>query len=247
MKSKNANHKILRRILLAVLCILAVGLIAFGIYVSDYYHADAAAAQALETDETVTVEQLDSGTMAFVPAKPAAGLIFYPGGKVEYTAYAPLLHDLAQEGILCVLVKMPCNLAVLDINAADGIREQFPELEVWYIGGHSLGGSMAASYAAKHASEYSGLILLAAYSTADLSGAGLRVVSLYGTEDMVLNMEKYRGNRVNLPADTREYVIEGGCHAQFGSYGAQEGDGTPRISAEEQRQLAVDYITEAIR
>lgn len=104
-----------RRVFLCLLAVLLAVCIAFGIYVSDYYHTD-----------------------------PAAGLIFYPGGKVENTAYAPLLHDLAEDGILCVLVKMPCNLAVLDMNAADSIPERFSEVTDWYIGGHSLGGAMAA-------------------------------------------------------------------------------------------------------
>ena len=47
-------------------------------------------------------------------------------------------------------------------------------IEAWYMGGHSLGGSMAASYLEQHSSEYDGLILLASYSTADLSQTDLR-------------------------------------------------------------------------
>ena len=171
-----------------------------------------------------------------------AGLIFYPGGKVENTAYAPLLHDLAEDGILCVLVKMPCNLAVLDMNAADSIPERFSEVTDWYIGGHSLGGAMAASYAAKHTDELDGLVLLAAYSTADLTDSGLRVYAAYGSEDGVLNREKYEADRINLPQDTTEMVIDGGCHAGFGSYGAQKGDGAPVISAEEQQQQTADAL-----
>ena len=117
--------------------------IAFGIYVSDYYHADPAAEDALVSDDVVSVTE-QNGNWVFAPESPTAGLIFYPGGKVENTAYAPLLHDLAEDGILCVLVKMPCNLAVLDMNAADSIPERFSEVTDWYIGGHSLGGAMAA-------------------------------------------------------------------------------------------------------
>ena len=158
------------RILAAVLlCLLAVGVL-FGVYVGDYYHADAAAEAALLSDDSVTVTQ-ENGSWVFAPDTPTAGLIFYPGGKVENTAYAPLLHKLANKGILCVLVKMPCNLAVLDMNAADGIPEDFPEVNSWYIGGHSLGGAMAVSYAAKHTDELDGLVLLAAYSTTDLTGS----------------------------------------------------------------------------
>ena len=131
------------RVFLCLLVVLLAVCIAFGIYVSDYYHADPAAEDALVSDRFVTVTEQD-GNWVFAPESPTAGLIFYPGGKVENTSYAPLLHDLAEDGILCVLVKMPCNLAVLDMNAADGIPECFPKVTDWYIGGHSLGGAMAA-------------------------------------------------------------------------------------------------------
>lgn len=139
-----------------------------------------------------------------------------------------------EQGILCALVQMPANLAVLDMNAADGLRQQHPEVKEWYIAGHSLGGAMAASYAAEHAEDFSGLILLAAYSTADLTGTQLRVLSVYGSEDGVLDREAYAENRANLPSDTVELVLEGGCHAQFGSYGEQDGDGEPTMTGEEQ-------------
>ncbi len=49
---------------------------------------------------------------------------------------------------------------------------------------------MAASYLGKHTDEYDGLILLAAYSTADLSDSDLKVLSLYSSNDGVLSMEK---------------------------------------------------------
>ena len=235
MKQKN------RRVLAVVLlCLLAVGVL-FGVYVGDYYHAGAAAEAALLSDDSVTVTQ-ENGSWVFAPDTPIAGLIFYPGGKVENTAYAPLLHKLANKGILCVLVKMPCNLAVLDMNAADGIPEDFPEVNSWYIGGHSLGGAMAASYAAKYTDELDGLVLLAAYSTADLTGSRLRVYSTYGSDDGVLNREKYETDRSNLPANTTEVVIDGGCHAGFGSYGPQAGDGTPTISGEDQQQQTADAL-----
>lgn len=235
-----------RIILFVVICILAVLFLGCVVYVNDYYHADETAQEALWNEELVSVEQAGNGRIVFLPDNPKAGLIFYPGGKVEYTAYAPLLHELAKQGILCVLLKMPANLAVLDIDAADGILEEFPEIQNWYMGGHSLGGSMAAAYAAKHTDEYDGLILLAAYSTEDLRYSGFQVISVYGSEDGVMNREKYEENFVNLSEGVLEYVIEGGCHAQFGSYGAQKGDGIPTISGEEQREKTVDFIVEAL-
>ena len=216
-----------------VLIVITVGLlilgISCGIYVSDYYHADEPALSAMAGSNRVEVSQMDDLTV-FAPGDPVAGLIFYPGGKVEYTAYSPLMLALAEQDILCVLLEMPFNLAVLDMAAAEGIPEQYPKIEHWFIGGHSLGGSMAASYAAEHAEDYAGLVLLAAYSTAEI--ADMDVISLYGSEDGVLNREKYQEYRGNLPESTEEIVIEGGNHAGFGSYGFQEGDSESMIPGE---------------
>ena len=154
------------------------------------------------------------------------------------------MRALAEEDVLCVLTEMPFNLAVLDVNAAEGIPHQYPHIENWYIGGHSLGGSMAGSYLEKNAEQYDGLVLLASYSTADLSQSDLKVISIYGSEDGVLNMEKYAGNREKLPASIEEYIIEGGSHAGFGSYGPQDGDGTPSITTENQIQETACLLTE---
>lgn len=222
----------------AVLLVLAVGVAA---YAGDYYRADETALAAMAGSDTVTVEQSGNLTV-FAPEAAKTGLIFYPGGKVEHTAYAPLLMELAEENVLCILVQMPLNLAVLDVDAAEGIPEQFPEIERWYIGGHSLGGSMAASCAADNGEQFEGLILLAAYSTADLTGTGLEVLSLYGSEDRILNLEKYETYIENLPESTFEWVIPGGNHARFGSYGPQEGDGEAAISGEAQIAAAVQEI-----
>ena len=195
---------------------------------------------AYQADEVQIKE--DGNVTWFVPQEPTAGLIFYPGGKVEHTAYAPLLRACAEQGLLCALVRLPGNLAVLDINAADGLPEKYPEITTWYIAGHSLGGVMAANYAAAHSDKYSGLILLAAYSTKDLTQTPLRVLSVYGSEDGVMNQASYKKNWANLPVDTTEVILEGGCHAQFGSYGPQDGDSTPTISDEEQIRQAVEAI-----
>lgn len=239
-----------RKRILILIMVVAVLFAACAIYVSDYYYADMSAIEDMEFASELSVESetWEDGTLVFTPEEAETGLIFYPGGKVEYLAYQPLMQAFAAEGILCVLVKMPFNLAVLDVDAADGIQEEFPEIEEWYIGGHSLGGSMAASYVADHTDEYEGLVLLASYSTAELADSRLNVISIYGSEDEVLNREKYEKNRSNLPADFTEYVIDGGCHAYFGVYGHQDGDGTPTISNQQQIELTAqqlaDWITE---
>jgi len=237
-----------RKRIIILIMVVAVLFAACAIYVSDYYHADMSAIEDMEFTSELSVESetWEDGTLVFPPEEAETGLIFYPGGKVEYLAYQPLMQALAAEGILCVLVEMPFNLAVLDVDAADGIQEEYPEIEEWYIGGHSLGGSMAASYVADHTDEYEGLVLLASYSTAELADSGLNVISIYGSEDQVLNREKYEKNQINLPADFNEYVIDGGCHAYFGVYGYQEGDGTPSISNQQQIELTAQQLADWI-
>lgn len=232
------NTRTIRLFALGLLLLLLV----FGIYAGDYYRAEETAASH---SEAVTVE-ITEDRAVFMPERAEAGLVFYPGGKVEFTAYAPLMMGLAENNVLCVLLKMPLNLAVLDMDAAEGVPEQFPEVEHWYLAGHSLGGSMAASFAGKHTAEYEGLILLAAYATEDLTGTGLKVCSLYGDRDGILNMEKYNRYRANLPEDVLELVLEGGNHAGFGSYGPQQGDGTTTLEPGEQLRWAADMILDFI-
>ena len=264
-KTKKSRIPAVYRMLLVAIAVMAIGGIAVNCYVGNYYRADSIAKASIDSDReiSVTIEKKDKRiqatqydlkhknyTITFAPQdkeKATKALIFYPGGRVQYTAYAPLMHELAKNNFVCILVHMPGNLAVLDQNAADGIiekyKEIYPSIQEWYMGGHSLGGAMAAEYVSKHADEFDGLYLFAAYSTADLSDSDLRVFSVYGSEDGVLDMDKYRKYRSNLPEDTYEYVIDGGCHSYFGSYGLQKGDGTPDVAFEEQIEMAVDFIT----
>ncbi len=214
---------------------------ACAIYLSDYYRANLDTISAFMPQGT-TWEEEPEGMIIFEAEDATKGLIFYPGGKVEYTAYVPLMQACSENGILCILLEMPFNLAVLDINAAEGIQNKYPQIEDWYIGGHSLGGSMAASYLENNVEDYKGLILLGSYSTADLSATSLDVLSVFGSEDKVMNREKYEKNKSNLPNDFTEYVIDGGCHSYFGMYGEQDGDGTPTITNEEQIRLTVESI-----
>ena len=228
-------------ITLSVVLALAIIVGACAIYLGDCYPADDEAIGAFLPQGTTWKEGTD-GVIVFEPEGATKGFIFYPGGKVEHTAYIPLMQACAEKGILCVLVEMPFNLAVFDVSAADGIQNEYPQIEDWYIGGHSLGGSMAASYLADNADDYEGLVLLGSYSTADLSATDLAVLSVFGSEDKVMNREKYENNKSNLPDDFTEVVIDGGCHAYFGMYGAQDGDGTPTITNEQQIRITVDNI-----
>lgn len=240
------KKKWLLRAAVAVI-ILSIVFAACGLYVNDYYHADGVAIEAFGHTDGISKRKIGDNATAYEPERAEAGFIFYPGGKVEHTAYEPLMLACAKKGILCILVEMPFRLAVLDMAAADGLQGYYPDVDSWYIGGHSLGGSMAASYVAKHASAFDGLVLLAAYSTDTLTKTDLNVLSVYGTEDKVMNRDKYAQYKSNLPKDFEEYVIDGGCHAYFGMYGKQAGDGEAKINAKKQILLTADAIEKTIK
>lgn len=219
----------------ACVCIVLCATLLIGAgkrYLEDYYPAGA---YEVQTDKVQEKENY----LVYGDTESEMGFIFYPGAKVDENAYIPILDELSEVGICCVLVKMPYHLAILDADAAEDIMQELRGVKRWYIGGHSLGGAMAAGFAAEHESALSGLILLAAYPTAELRT--LPVLSVYGSEDMVLNHEKYE-EAVPLAAHLTEYIIEGGNHAGFGNYGKQDGDGAAEISDEEQWQETVDYI-----
>lgn len=228
------KHKNLKRVLIALVAIILLIIGGFIIYTSNYYHADFNVEEFVTNVNDVKVTTKNEYTIVSPKQPTDTGFIFYPGGKVEETSYLPLLEKLAQEGITCVLVKMPFRLAVFGIDRADDIFDLLPEVTDWYIGGHSLGGAMASSYALKHEDVLSGVILLGAYATGELN---IPVITIYGSNDGVINREK-------LSTSPNRKEIEGGNHAYYGNYGEQAGDGTATITRQEQQENCVDLITE---
>ena len=226
-----------------LLASLLLVLAAFALYGAVYYHADETALEALASDAAVRVERTDYGWLFDGPGEDAA-LIFYPGGKVKETAYAPLLRQLAEKGVDACLVRMPLRLAVFGADRADSVMAQHAYAR-WYIGGHSLGGAVAANYASSHPGGLEGLVLLAAYPTHPLDGTA-EEISLYGSEDGVLDRARLEAGRQYAPARSEELVIEGGNHAQFGSYGPQRGDGEAAIPPAEQWAQAAAFIAAEI-
>ena len=238
MKERNVKT------LIGVISLLIPGILVlcFFVYSGDYYHAERSAMTALESDDTVLVTKLDDGWLFDGPSKNDV-LIFYPGAKIEETAYAPLMHALAREGMDVCLMKMPFHLAVFGMNKADEFISRY-DYTNRYIGGHSLGGTMAAIYASNHERLLTGVVLLAAYPVEKLDDH-LMATTIYGSEDHVLDMTKMKEGEALLPDKAVKTVIEGGNHAQFGNYGEQRGDGKALISAEEQQKQTVEQIIQS--
>ncbi|MHB0856585.1 MAG: alpha/beta fold hydrolase [Anaerolineae bacterium] len=189
------------------------------------------------------VEVLAEPWLTFRPdgAGAKVGLVFYPGGRVDPKAYAPAARAIAQEGFLVVIVPMPLNLAVLGADRATDVMAAFPQVEAWAVGGHSLGGAMAARYAYRHPDAVEGLVLWASYPADgdDLSERPLLVASVYAEHDGLTTVADIDASRSQLPANTQWAMIEGGNHAQFAWYGTQRGDGPASISRATQQDEVV--------
>jgi pimeloyl-ACP methyl ester carboxylesterase len=199
------------------------------------------ALDALVSDEIVRVSRGRWWTFTPAGGDVTSGIVIYPGGRVDARAYAPPARAIAAEGNLVVLMPMPLNLAFFGANRAGDVIAAHPEVEHWLVGGHSLGGAFAAEYAGQHADEVEGLVLWAAYPAAsnDLSAYDGIVFSVYGTADGVATEEEILESLPLLPSSTRWIPIEGGNHAQFGSYGEQPGDNAAAITrADQQAQVA---------
>ena len=222
----------------------AVLLIAIFCYINDYYHSDESVQEYLNSSGAVSIKEVQDGLYLDGPGEDSA-MIFYPGAKVEYTAYLPLFYKLADQGVDCFLIKMPCNLAFLGKNKAENIMNSY-DYKCWYLSGHSLGGAMAASYAGEHLESLDGVVLLAAYPTKSLKADSFSVLSIYGSEDGVLSMEKVEDGREFMPSNYAEICIEGGNHAFFGNYGNQDGDRDADISREEQQNQTVTAILQMV-
>jgi dienelactone hydrolase len=232
-----------------LLALIILGSAGFVIWAETPSQPRQAALAALKSDDEVIVTDT-SKYLTFEPANAAAttGLIFYPGGHVDYRAYAPILHQIAAEGILVMLVPVRLNLAFFDIEAGAPVLTDFPQIKVWVAGGHSLGGVASALFAANHP-EIRGIVFWASYPADDkLKNSGIKVLSIYGTNDGGLdNGAKIEQYKAFEPADTQFVVIQGGNHGQFADYGPQPGDKPATISPQEQWQQTAAATVEFLK
>lgn len=232
-------QKILLVLLALILLVFGYGVIRLS---SMARSAEDIALDFLQSNEQVVVETGDWITFAPTDQTTETGFIFYPGARVDAEAYAPALNQIAAQGFLVVAVPMPFNMAIFGINNAANIIAAYPEIEHWVIGGHSLGGAMAARFVSNNPGMIEGIVFWAAYPGEgdSLAAMDIKVVSIYGTLDGLASPKEVVESAALLPGDTIWVPIEGGNHAQFGFYGPQEGDIPAEISRSEQQTQIID-------
>ena len=239
----------------SILLLVLVGLLGYGIAWAQPYVfrpalmlgqdaiTDAASAQA-----RVSLDDVGGRVLSIKPADSDGALLFvlYPGGLVRPQAYEWLGRALADHGVQTVIPEFAADLAVTGKDRADGLIAHYAAGRPVVIGGHSLGGAMAADYAARHADQLSGLILLAAYPPdgVDLTRASFGSLSLLAEHDQVAAAAKVQAGMTQLSPSSRLEVIPGAVHAFFGRYGPQQGDGVPTVRREQAEEAIIERIVD---
>jgi len=235
------NRIVIRYILALALILTTIAGTAFVFWAHNSFDPSSEAITALRSDGQVKVTE-EAGLVIFesTGGSSSTGFIFYPGDRIDYRSYAPLLRQIAARRYLVILTPMPLNLAIFHINAAEQALAMYPEIKHWVIGGHSVGGVAAARYTANHPA-IEGIVFLASYPADNaLKDKDIKVLSIYGSQDSLATDKEIESSRTLLPADTIFVKIEGGNHSQFGSYGFQPDDGQATISPEQQWMQVVD-------
>lgn len=234
-----------------VLLVLGVGWLA-GIAWLRPLSAVEPALGAMRSDATVTVTESATRIVLSPTGTPDGTAVFFqPGALVDPRAYAAVLRPVAESGHTVVIGKPPLGIAFLDVNAFDAARSDEPSATGWVVGGHSLGGVVAAMEADDADSDATaparGLLLYASYPAGDISGSlTSAVLSISGSRDGLSTPAQVDASRADLPPGAEFTVIEGAVHAYFGDYGPQPGDGTPTISHDDARdqisRATVDFV-----
>jgi hypothetical protein len=247
--------RLLRRILLTLLLVIGLAAGGFVAWASTPARPSPEAYVAMKSNDEVKVSLDAAGRLLFEPigAQNGVGFILYPGARVDPRAYAPLVRGIAAGGSVVVVAPMVLNLAIFSPERAQDIIDTYQGIRTWTVGGHSLGGSMAARFARLHIEEIKGLVLWASYPAAsdDLSTSSLPVLSVSASRDGLATPAKIAATRPLLPPATVYVPIEGGDHAQFGSYGTQMGDHAATITPAEQWsqivKATVDFLAQVAK
>lgn len=243
--SKTGKRKTVRNIILIfIAAIVLLSAVIVGMCLFNSRPAVQTVAAYRKDFSNAVINMQDDGGVEILPKSNTTdtGIIFYVGAQITPDAYIPLLSRLSEQGYSCFIPNLTFNMAALEPKAAEAIMNEHPEIELWYLAGHSMGGLTASGFAADYCDKVDGLIFLAAYTNRDLSGTEISALSIYGDTDGVMNKDLYDKRKGWNPADFEEHIIEGANHAQYGDYGKQPRDKEASISAESQQKQTADII-----
>ena len=250
MQNKKSKINKICKIILAVIAAVAMLIgAAAGVTLLNCKPAQHSIEEYEKAFPDVTISVSRNGTTEMQPKynDTRTGIIFYCGALIRPEAYIPLMARVSERGYFCSIPKLMLNMAPMSYNIAETVICNHPEIDTWYIAGHSMGGLTASGFAADNENLISGLIFVAAYSNRDLSEKSFPTLSVFGDNDGVMNRKLYEERQSWNTPDFEEHIIMGANHAGFGDYGKQPRDNDAKIPAEEQQQQTAEIICSWIK
>jgi len=253
------NEKPMRSTLYSVILTILIAILIFS---CSYLPSDEDLANTIIYHETPDYISLSTNN-----EQDNIGFMFLPGGLVDPHAYLTLMERVVSDSINVIILKYSANLAILELSKYKKFISEFPGIDSWYIGGHSLGGIAALSAVNDDPTLFDGLILLGSYPSEGFAIPDWekQVLSIYAENDQLSTVEDVTAAvsylpparfisdidqldtlNANIPG-TLYYCILGGNHSQFGDYGFQNGDGAAEISVEEQHEEIHSAIIKYIK
>jgi pimeloyl-ACP methyl ester carboxylesterase len=242
------NMKKALKIFGVTIAVLVIGIYAY-LSITTARNNAAPAAEALaamESDERVTVEYNDYLSLTPATITPKTGIVFYPGAYCDVRGYTPVWKEIAAQGYLVVIPKMPFDFAIFAPNAADQVRAAHPEIEQWIIAGHSMGGAMAGVYADNNRDNLAGVIVFDSYppGSNSLADADLPILLLERARSDGSRSQKFIDNANLYPESAELKLIPGAQHMYYGSFdgGSYQEEWAPGIERDAMQKIVIDRV-----
>ncbi len=249
MEKDNKKKSKKSYVLLAIVLVIVVIAAGIKLYIDDEHvplhtieeYQELTTFPISETDNRITVRDQET-----IDEFYNVGIIFYTGEHINGQCYLPLMANLANFGYDTFLPKALGSLPILNLDGADQIVNKFKWVTDWYLVAHSDACEMAARYAKGH-KKIKGLILLGGSVKTDISDTGIKVLSIVGTNDSILDLDRYEKAKTNLPKDTIYKEIKGGNHTAFADTALLKGDTKTSFKASKQIEKTADIIKDFIK
>ena len=231
--------KMVKRIALVIVALLAVGAILLALW----YRIDGQplpeTAQYLAGEGFAAVKE-DDGSFVFTPiAANGHGLVIMHGALIKPQSYAQTAAYFAQLGYTVFVPSGPGRLSVNAVDSAAARLDSFG-VQDWFFIGHSMGGYSSLELISRHQPNVRAVALWAAGVPADFSGLNLPMLYIWGDNDGLQPLERFAEGQANLPESVHYVTLPGANHKNFAMYSHQYFDNNAILDP----QLQIDFAND---
>lgn len=182
--------------------------------------------------------QDEYGDLLFTPeTRNGYGIVIMHGALIMPQSYAKSAAFFAQLGYT---VYLPNGRGRLSITAVDKVAERLQQSDIndWYFIGHSMGGMASLETISRHGINAKAVALWATAMPSDYSDLTIPILFIWGDNDGLLPVERFKIGQSNLPADVEYVTLPGANHKNFAMYSHQFFDKNATIDWMEQIDFA---------